>query len=217
MSNHHLLMFSWSPLGLFCVVTSSSHPCSKHSWWVTFASMKSVSHPIISCHSIPSIFAYRSSCFSHFGPHSYCPHPLRSWVSCCQVNHALYALTREVICLSLSPTFSIVLGVSPSFTLLFSFMPYLRILIASPIMVPILLTSTYLFQKNDLEDGVSWFQLPPLFDTSDQEKGLIIALWLGCFMFVFHTLDGPVMQQIVPVIPRCVWDVSDLMRGWPFK
>jgi len=29
-------------------------------------------------------------------------HPLRSWVSRCEVNHALYALIKEVICLSLS-------------------------------------------------------------------------------------------------------------------
>lgn len=103
MSNHHLLMFWWSPLGLVCVAASSSHPCSEHPRWVTFAFLESISCPIISCHRVPSIFEYRSFCVSHFCLQSYCPHPLQSWVSCCQVNHALYALTRVVICLSLNP------------------------------------------------------------------------------------------------------------------
>lgn len=35
-------------------------------------------------------------------------------------------------------------------------------------------------------------------------------------MFVILTLDGPMMQHIIPVIPECVWDVSDLMRGCLF-
>ena len=71
MSNHHLLMFWWSPPSLVCVTALSSHPCSEHSRWVTLASMESVSHPIISCHNISSIFAYRSSCVAHFGPQPY--------------------------------------------------------------------------------------------------------------------------------------------------
>lgn len=56
MSNHHFLMFSWSPPSLFCVAASSSHPCSKHPQCVTFAFVESALHPVISCHNIPSIF-----------------------------------------------------------------------------------------------------------------------------------------------------------------
>ena len=65
-------------------------------------------------------------------------------------------------------------------------------------------TSTHLFHKNGLEDGVSWLHLPFLFDTSDRAEGLIISLRLGCFMLLIHTLDGPVMPQIVPAISECV-------------
>lgn len=61
------------------------------------------------------------------------------------------------------------------------------------------------------------FQLPFLFGALDRAEGLIIALWLGCFMFVFHTLDGIVMQRIVRVIPGCVWDLLNLIRVWPFR
>lgn len=93
----------------------------------------------------------------------------------------------------------------------------MRILIASFIMSPILSTSSHLFQRKGLEGSVSRFHLPLLFRTMDWAEGLIFSLWLGHFMFMIHTLDGLVMQQIVLVIPRCVWDVLDLMTGWPFR
>lgn len=96
-------MFQWSPLGLVYVAASLSHPCLEHPWWFTLSFLESISSPIISCHSIPSIFSYRSSCVSHFGLQSYYPHPLRNSVSCYHVNHELCALTRVDICLSLSP------------------------------------------------------------------------------------------------------------------
>ena len=46
---------------------------------------------------------------------------------------------------------------------------------------PILLTSTHLLQKNDLEGGLSWFHLPLLFGASDKAKGIITTLRLGHF------------------------------------
>ena len=50
-------------------------------------------------------------------------HPIWSRVSRWQVNRALYALTREVICLFLNPIFPIFPSVSPSVTLLLSLIP----------------------------------------------------------------------------------------------
>lgn len=103
--------------------------------------------------------------------------------------------------------FPIIPGIIPSIKLLFSLMLQLMIVIVSSIASPILSTSAHLFQKNDLEGSVSRFYLPFLFSALDWVEGLIISLWLNRFMFVVHRLDGPVMQQIVPLIPRCVWDV----------
>lgn len=71
----------------------------------------------------------------------------------------------------------------------------------------ILSTWAHLFHKDNLEGGVSQFQLSFLFSALDRVEGLIIALWLGRLMFVIRTIDGPVMQQIVLVILECVWDV----------
>lgn len=67
-SDHHLLMFSLSPLGLSFVAASSRHPCLEHPLRVSLASLESISCPIISCQIAPAIFVYCSSYVSHFWP-----------------------------------------------------------------------------------------------------------------------------------------------------
>ena len=73
----------------------------------------------------------------------------------------------------------------------------------------LLSTLAHLFQKLGLEGGVPWFQLPLLFGASDQAKGYLLSLWLDCFssffsMIEIRILDGPVIQQQLLMIPRCV-------------
>lgn len=97
-SNHPLLMFSWSPLGLLHMAASSSQPCSEHSRWITLVLVVSIPSPLESNYNISYVVVSHTSHFIHYWPPNillrlyWTPvwvinHPLRNQVSHSQVNH----------------------------------------------------------------------------------------------------------------------------------
>ena len=79
-SNHHLLMFLWSPPDLPLLTTSSSHPYSKHPRWVILVSMESVISPLESNFNIPYVFVSLPSHCIHILPPTILLHLWKSLV-----------------------------------------------------------------------------------------------------------------------------------------
>jgi len=150
-------------------------------------------------------------------------------VSGYQVNHPYYyALSRKVI--HMPPIFfhSIIIpSVSPSITLLWSLMPLLRI--------PYFLNSgrpssidLNAFTPEEWSRGRCTLVPDSIFvlclrSSKGTHYFLLTSVFLMCSTSApYHTidictLDDSVIQKIVPVIHRCVWDVPELIRGLPLR
>lgn len=134
-----------------------------------------ISCHIISCHNISSIFSYRSSCFANFGLQSYYP-PSPPELS--------QSLSLQTLSLCSDKGIHLFIPQSHIFHC-----PWCHSI-----------SHITIFPFAIVEDPHCLTYRGPY----SVDIGSFILEELGCFMLLIHTLDGPLMQQIVPVIPRCV-------------
>jgi len=155
-------------------------------------------------------------------------HPFHNQVNHYQVNHPYYALTREIV--SSPPIFfpSIIIpGVSPSVTLLWFLMPWLRIPHCLNFGRPSSVDLNTFIPKEWYRGWrtlvLSFIFVWCLRSSKGNHHCPLTWLFLTCSAPApYHAIEictpnGSVIQKIVPLILECVWDVTNLMRGWPFR
>lgn len=215
-----------------------SHPCLDHPRCVTLVSMEFVVSPLQSSYSDPYIILSHPSHFSYIASISttqssqnliwVIDNPLCNWVSPYQVSHPYYTLTREVVSQPPILFSSIIIpGVSLSVTILW--------FLVTLLMIPYYLNSgrpssvnlsTFIpeeFPRGPCTLPLAYMSIRCLRSSKGNHHFPLTWLFLMCSTLAsYHTieictLDGLVIQMIVPVIPKCVWDFSNLIRGWPLR